>query len=231
MNTDFAEKERRLAELSNTKDAELHNLKIQIHEKEARIEELSALFDGEQKQLRDLKNTLEARETEINSLKVLLEDKVKEYELIQSVLKKDVSVIDTSAMLNPEASGEQNSTSTSQELDLALYMLHQRDVRCEELTHELMQLLEERDTLQLRLSNAIRVNEELRKGSNPDLSLTQEPSVSETTEPHVEHPSPSKSEGPVEIAKEAIDAPIGEDKETLALKYVFFMVFVHWLTG
>nr|XP_031848845.1 golgin subfamily A member 4-like isoform X2 [Nomia melanderi] len=218
VNADLAEKERRLAELSITKDAELHNLKVQIHEKEVRIEELSALFDEEQKQLRDLKNTLEARETEINSLKTLLEDKVKEYEMIQNVLKKDVSIMDTSAVRNPEASSEQNSTSTSQELDLALYMLHQRDVRCEELTHELMQLLEERDTLQLRLSNAIRVNEELRKGSNPDLSLTQEPSISGTTEPHVEHPSPSKSEGPVEIAKEAIDAPIGEDKETLALK-------------
>lgn len=49
------------------------------------------------------------------------------------------------------------------ELDLALYMLHQRDVRCEELTVELTQLLEERDTLQLRLSNAIREKEEIRR--------------------------------------------------------------------
>lgn len=102
-----------------------------------------------------------------------------------------------------------------------MYMLHQRDVRCEELTHELMQLLEERDTLQLRLSNAIRVNEDLRKGTltNVDLSPKMEPSTSGgTVEPIVEHPSPSKSEGPVEIAKEAIDAPIGENKEILAQK-------------
>lgn len=48
-------------------------------------------------------------------------------------------------------------------MDLALYMLHQSDVRCEELTVELTQLLEERDTLQLRLSNAIREKEELRR--------------------------------------------------------------------
>ncbi|CAB3256637.1 unnamed protein product [Arctia plantaginis] len=48
------------------------------------------------------------------------------------------------------------------ELDLALYMLHQRDVRCEELTMELTQLLEERDTLQLRLSDSLRLNEELK---------------------------------------------------------------------
>ncbi|XP_034247302.1 protein lava lamp-like isoform X2 [Thrips palmi] len=51
----------------------------------------------------------------------------------------------------------------SSELDLALYQLHERDVRCEELTLELTQLLEERDGLQLRLSNAIRTNEELRE--------------------------------------------------------------------
>lgn len=51
----------------------------------------------------------------------------------------------------------------SSELDRALYQLHERDVRCEELTLELTQLLEERDGLQLRLSNAIRTNEELRE--------------------------------------------------------------------
>ncbi|XP_076749322.1 uncharacterized protein LOC143422509 isoform X2 [Xylocopa sonorina] len=221
VSADLAEKERRLAELSITKDTELHNLKVQIQEKEARIEELLALTGEEEKQRNELKTTLEAREAEINSLKTLLEEKVKECQLIQNVLKKDVSVIDTSAVQSEAASGEGSKTPPSQELDLALYMLHQRDVRCEELTHELMQLLEERDTLQLRLSNAIRVNEELRKAagstsSNP--SPTKEASVSTTEEPVVEHPSPSKSEGPVEIAKEAIDTPIGEDKETLALK-------------
>ncbi|KAK1124468.1 hypothetical protein K0M31_006819 [Melipona bicolor] len=217
VNSNLAEKVRRLAELSITKDAELHNLKIQIYEKEERIEELLALYDKEQKQLIELKNTLAARETEINSLKTLLEDKVKEYQLIQNVLKKDVPVIETSVR-SIETSSEESKTSTSQELDVALYMLHQRDIRCEELTHELMQLLEERDTLQLRLSNAIRVNEELRKMSSlvsSDLSLKKEMSSSGSVEPIVEHPSPSKSEGPIEIAKEAIDAPIGEDKESL----------------
>lgn len=224
VNSDLAEKKRRLAELSITKDAELHNLKIQISEKDARIEELVSLYEEGEKRFTELKNTLSAREIEINSLKTLLEDKVKEYQLIQNVLKKDVSVLDTSTSTtnpNTETSDDKSKTSTSQELDLALYMLHQRDVRCEELTHELMQLLEERDTLQLRLSNAIRVNEDLRKGTltNVDLSPKMEPSTSGgTVEPIVEHPSPSKSEGPVEIAKEAIDAPIGENKEILAQK-------------
>ncbi|XP_023950065.2 protein lava lamp [Bicyclus anynana] len=61
------------------------------------------------------------------------------------------------------------------ELDLALYMLHQRDVRCEELTMELTQLLEERDTLQLRLSDSLRTNEELKlrcASSGLDMSVT-----------------------------------------------------------
>lgn len=90
-----------------------------------------------------------------------------------------------------------------------------------------MQLLEERDTLQLRLSNAIRVNEELRKlatepGMSPLKDTTEESSASnnERAEPLVMHPSPSKSEGPVEIAKEAINLPIGEDQKALAQKYV-----------
>lgn len=53
-------------------------------------------------------------------------------------------------------------------------MLHQRDVRCEELTVELTQLLEERDTLQLRLSNALREKEEYKRvmtdgGKIPDI--------------------------------------------------------------
>lgn len=227
LSSDLAEKERRLAELSITKDTELYNLRVQIHEKDVRIEELLTLSDEEEKQLKELKTILEAREIEINSLKALLEDKMKEYELIQNVLKKDVPVIDASAAGSVDTSGEERQALSSQELDLALYMLHQRDVRCEELTQELMQLLEERDTLQLRLSNAIRVNEELRKvgGSvSTDLSPKKEVptsgSVGPIVEPIVEHPSPSKSEGPVEIAKEAIDTSIGEDKETLALKYV-----------
>lgn len=220
LSADIAEKDRRLAELSITKDAELHNLKVQIHEKDVRIEELLALSEEEEKQLVELRSSLESRETEINALKKLLEDKVTEYELIRHALKKDVPVVDVSPGPSAESpSNARSKESTSQELDLALYMLHQRDVRCEELTHELMQLLEERDTLQLRLSNAIRVNEELRRMGNSELSPKKELMLSDDPqEPMIEHPSPSKSEGPIEIAKEAIDAPIGEDKEALAVK-------------
>ncbi|XP_060844421.1 girdin-like [Rhopalosiphum padi] len=41
-------------------------------------------------------------------------------------------------------------------LDRALTAVHERDVRCDELTLELTRLLEERDMLQLKLSNSIR---------------------------------------------------------------------------
>ncbi|KAL6447475.1 hypothetical protein ACFW04_000005 [Cataglyphis niger] len=220
---DLTEKERRLAELSITKDAEFHNLKMQIREKETRIEELLALSAEEEKQLDELRHILAVKETEVNRLKELLDQKVSEYELIQHTLKKDVSVIEAAASKSSETVGIiDNKETISSELDLALYMLHQRDVRCEELTHELMQLLEERDTLQLRLSNAIRINEELRRmgGSSAEASPTKDLSSASQAvkiEPVVEQPSPSKSEGPIEIAKEAIDIPI-EDKEALALK-------------
>ncbi|KAF0766335.1 interaptin-like [Aphis craccivora] len=43
-----------------------------------------------------------------------------------------------------------------EKLDRALTAVHERDVRCDELTIELTRLLEERDMLQLKLSNSIR---------------------------------------------------------------------------
>ncbi|KAL0120262.1 hypothetical protein PUN28_008136 [Cardiocondyla obscurior] len=217
---ELAEKERRLAELSITKDTELYNLKVQIHEKEVRIDELLALSAEEERQLDHLRQTLEDSEAEVNRLKELLVQKVSEHDLIQHALKKDVSVVEAGSSKSSETVQTADNTETvSNELDIALYMLHQRDVRCEELTHELMQLLEERDTLQLRLSNAIRLNEELRRVGSAEASPIKDPSsISRALiEPVEEQPSPSKSEGPVEIAKEAVDIPV-EDKEALALK-------------
>lgn len=40
--------------------------------------------------------------------------------------------------------------------------MHQRAMQCEELTEELISLLEERDTLQLKLSNSIRQIEDFK---------------------------------------------------------------------
>ncbi|XP_043496529.1 golgin subfamily A member 4-like isoform X1 [Polistes fuscatus] len=230
VNMNLQEKDKLISELTFTKEAEIRNLTIQIHEKDIRIEELIELYKKDQNELAELRQYIEEKESEIRELTDRLESKVKEYEMIQHALKKDFpiaeamkiqegqemerTILNTSDILE----GSENSK-YSNELDLALYMLHQRDVRCEELTHELMQLLEERDTLQLRLSNAIRINEELRKISSDSSPKKDAPASLETTdEPLIEHPSPSKSDGPVEIAKEAIDAPIEEDKAALSLK-------------
>lgn len=84
-----------------------------------------------------------------------------------------------------------------------------------------LQLLEERDTLQLRLSNAIRVNEELRRQKSASSSPRKDSHSASLDEPLVEHPSPSKTDGPVEIAREAMavdTSSIGEDKDALAEK-------------
>uniref|UniRef100_A0A182TBJ9 Uncharacterized protein n=1 Tax=Anopheles maculatus TaxID=74869 RepID=A0A182TBJ9_9DIPT len=48
------------------------------------------------------------------------------------------------------------------DLEFTLYMMYQRDMRCDELELELRNLLQERDTLQLRLSNALRMHEEFK---------------------------------------------------------------------
>ncbi|XP_075211581.1 uncharacterized protein LOC142318877 isoform X2 [Lycorma delicatula] len=66
-------------------------------------------------------------------------------------------------------------------LDEALYTVHLRDLRCEELTLELMQLLEERDTLQLRLSTAIRLNEELRRKMSVNGAREQIPNINDSS--------------------------------------------------
>ncbi|XP_046838140.1 protein lava lamp-like isoform X1 [Vespa crabro] len=230
-NLNLKEKEKIISEFTFTKEAEIQNLTIQVNEKNIRIEELIEISGKDERELAELRQYVKEKEIEIRELTNRLESKMKEYEIIQRALKKDFSVgeaqkiqegqeIERTTSNTSDILEEREGSKYSNELDLALYMLHQRDVRCEELTHELMQLLEERDTLQLRLSNAIRINEELRKISSSDSSPKKDaPASSETMdEPLVEHPSPSKSDGPVEIAKEAIDAPIEEDKAALSLK-------------
>lgn len=126
--------------------------------------------------------------TEIDELKQELERKseelacvIEEFENLQQVHHKQFTTpqlekhVHFKEPVTEEESKKSEDDSVSRaELDIALYMLHQRDVRCEELTVELMQLLEERDTLQLRLSNAIRINEELRGKVSPQKPKTGE---------------------------------------------------------
>lgn len=114
-----------------------------------------------------MQEALENQEMEIVTLKEQLAIRSAEYARIVSQVDPFGQMSHTSMMtmdLKAKKSSESLESSSGQksELDLALYMLHQRDMRCEELTEELIHLLEERDTLQLKLSNSIRQNEDIR---------------------------------------------------------------------
>lgn len=115
-----------------------------------------------------MQEALENQEMEIVTLKEQLAIRSAEYARIvsqvdpfgqmshASMMTMDVKSKKSSESLESSPAGQKS------ELDLALYMLHQRDMRCEELTEELIHLLGERDTLQLKLSNSIRQIEDIR---------------------------------------------------------------------
>lgn len=120
-----------------------------------------------------MQEALETQEIEIVTLKEQLAIRSAEYARIaaqvdpfgQMATMSNMTSMDYKTKKSTE-SLESNAGKKS-ELDLALYMLHQRDMRCEEMTEELISLLEERDTLQLKLSNSIRQIEDF-KGKSAD---------------------------------------------------------------
>uniref|UniRef100_A0A1B6E603 Uncharacterized protein n=1 Tax=Clastoptera arizonana TaxID=38151 RepID=A0A1B6E603_9HEMI len=143
-----------LLKLRISEDELLNDLKMQLKSKEAEIENLK--YDNENKmssssneEISKFEEMIRLRDVDIERLTFTLKA------LHERLNRQEVGI-----RLN---SGEDNQQSR---LDEALYTLHLRDVRCDELTLELMQLLEERDTLQLRLSTAIRINEELKRAQN-----------------------------------------------------------------
>uniref|UniRef100_W8B665 Protein lava lamp n=1 Tax=Ceratitis capitata TaxID=7213 RepID=W8B665_CERCA len=78
------------------------------------------------------------------------------------------------------AGGNDATVVPKAKFDMALYMLHQRDMRCEEMTVELVKLLEERDTLQLKLSNTLRQVEAIKAATNyvePPSSPVEQPAL------------------------------------------------------
>lgn len=115
-----------------------------------------------------MQEALENQEMEIVTLKEQLAIRSAEYARIVSQVDPFGQMSHTSSMMTMDLKAKKSSESLESssgqksELDLALYMLHQRDMRCEELTEELIHLLEERDTLQLKLSNSIRQIEDIR---------------------------------------------------------------------
>ncbi|KAL0268769.1 UNVERIFIED_CONTAM: hypothetical protein PYX00_010585 [Menopon gallinae] len=178
----------KLQNISRQLEAHIQTLKSELKEKDNDIFELSQTMDEEQKQLGEMRALLEVKDAEITDLKQALstfqeeinsfrnfEKQVKELRMAQ--IKQTGTDVAVTSEGDPDFTNwtehelVELNTRLQSDLDTALYMLHQRDIRCDELTFELVQLLEERDTLQLRLSTAIRINEELR-------SLTSNAAVS-----------------------------------------------------
>lgn len=127
--------------------------------------------------LKSMQEALESQEMEIVSLKEQLAIRSAEYARIAAAIDPYGQRSTSSHSLSGERGGSDDSSTQpnkGSELDLALYMLHQRDMRCEELTEEVIHLLEERDTLQLKLSNSIRQIEEIKRRSTGIVSSAGE---------------------------------------------------------
>lgn len=143
------------------------------------VTDLNKSLEDHSNKISEMQSALENQELEIVTLKDDLENMQQLLRSSSSKLNKHVTFAsDTKG--TEEAANEAHSQALLDpvpraELDLALYMLHQRDVRCEEFTMELSQLLEERDTLQLRLSDSLRSYEELKakcKAAGLELAAT-----------------------------------------------------------
>ncbi|XP_045763755.1 protein lava lamp-like [Maniola jurtina] len=162
-----------LAESIKEKIIECTNLNKQIHD-------LNKVLEEYINKTAETQVVLESQEIEI----VTLKDEISSLkDALRAVTSKTEKFVTFASDTKPgDDSGAENTLDRElldavprAELDLALYMLHQRDVRCEELTMELTQLLEERDTLQLRLSDSLRSYEELKSrctSSGLDISVS-----------------------------------------------------------
>ncbi|KAH0999460.1 hypothetical protein HUJ04_001353 [Dendroctonus ponderosae] len=164
---------------ANQSYAERLNQEISAKEQmQQQLFENNQLVDEDTKQLEELKLIIEDQVAKIEQLKKELFDKSNQYDSLIAemdvgrlpITRQPLSAAPTAPVADTKRQYEDDDLSapaSRAELDVALYMLHQRDVRCEELTVELTQLLEERDILQLRLSNAIREKEELKSRPGP----------------------------------------------------------------
>ncbi|XP_037038202.1 protein lava lamp isoform X2 [Bradysia coprophila] len=142
-----------------------------------------------------MQEALENQEMEIVTLKEQLAIRSAEYARIVSQVDPFGQMSRTSSMMTMDLKAKKSTETLDapagqkSELDLALYMLHQRDMRCEELTEELIHLLEERDTLQLKLSNSIRQMEDIRLKTG----YVEVPSESESANISPEKPPSNRS--------------------------------------
>lgn len=111
-----------------------------------------------------MQKALEAQEMEIISLKEQLAMRSAQYARIAAQIDPygEWSTLANSARKLTADAIDPESGDRTRELDHALYMLHQRDMRCEELKMEIINLLEERDGLQSKLANALRKIEDIK---------------------------------------------------------------------
>ncbi|XP_016962668.1 protein lava lamp [Drosophila biarmipes] len=96
------------------------------------------------------------------------------------------------------------------DLDYALMMLHQRDMRVEEMIVELVQLLEERDHLQLKLSDTLRQLETERS------RVSDEPPGATASSSAASGSSPSKASSSSELLGSTTSAAGSDLKQKLA---------------
>lgn len=208
--------------------SEIENVREKLKEK---TNECNEMNDRQRQETADLHKLIEDQVLRIEQLNKLLSEKSEDYDALNAELdiakKQKLEKYDPPAVYHDTEDDNLLEPVSRAELDLALYMLHQRDVRCEELTMELMQLLEERDTLQLRLSNAIREKEELRSSAATELpsSIVKEGDVA--SQDYFSHKAGSSSNSsktsafdlPATGSELAVEA-VGSDKQldTLANK-------------
>ncbi|XP_064556188.1 protein lava lamp [Drosophila montana] len=125
-----------------------------------------------------MQRALETQEMEIVTLKEQLAIRSAEYARLASQYDPFRLQNTLGGGGNPSGSTAAGNSSDPQsaelvpksDLDYALMMLHQRDMRVEEMIVELVQLLEERDHLQLKLSDTLRQLEAERTGAPSSIS-------------------------------------------------------------
>ncbi|KAF2353802.1 hypothetical protein FHG87_015443 [Trinorchestia longiramus] len=111
------------------------------------------------KQIQTLTEELERCRREVLNL----QEQVRHWQQQSQHLSRQVESADASLSRLSEAGGSSDSHDDviNAELEAALASLHLRDLRCHQLIIEINKLVEERDSLQLRLSSALRSNQEL----------------------------------------------------------------------
>ncbi|KAJ2950731.1 hypothetical protein O0L34_g8992 [Tuta absoluta] len=176
-NRDVEEEKLCLTQELNAKIVECTNLN-------KKISDLNKTLEDHAKEYTEMQTALESQELEIVTLKDEISNLREMFKISSGKIEKHVTFAsDTKpGSESPDISADGLNKDLLDavpraELDLALYMLHQRDVRCEELTMELTHLLDERDQLQLRLSDSLRSYEELKsrcQSAGVDVSISQD---------------------------------------------------------